>query len=65
MAMIPSYKEEVKITVIEQPKTDDTTFESLRSEIRQLKLMLEYQDRERQRLKNEIEDLKHMIRRDR
>lgn len=64
--MIPSYKEEVKITVIDQPKTDNNiTLESLRSEIRQLKLMLEYQDRERQRLKNEIEDLKHMIRRDR
>jgi predicted RNase H-like nuclease (RuvC/YqgF family) len=64
--MISGYKEEVKITVVENPNLNNSiTMESLQGEIRQLRLMLEYQDREKQRLRNEIEELKNMIRRDR
>lgn len=59
--MIPSYSEQVQITMIEQSKDTDITLENLQTEIRQLRTMVEYQDRERQRLKSEIDQLKLSI----
>lgn len=59
--MIPSYSEQVQITMIEQSKDTGITLENLQTEIRQLRTMVEYQDRERQRLKSEIDQLKLSI----
>lgn len=62
--MIPSYSEEVKITVHEN--NDNLTIQQelaqLKEQVRQLHETVEYINRERIRLKSELEQVKSFIR---
>jgi septal ring factor EnvC (AmiA/AmiB activator) len=62
--MIPAYKEEVKITVVE--KTDSSLgleqkVQQLEERVRQMHETVQYMERERGRLKSEIEAMKHQL----
>jgi predicted RNase H-like nuclease (RuvC/YqgF family) len=61
--MIPAYSEEVKITVVE--RSNDKTLEQqvadLREQVRQLQETVEYINRERSRLKSDLESLRYSI----
>ena len=62
--MIPAYKEEVKITVVEAPKPEGTLEEQVRhlqEQVRRLSETVNYMERERQRLKGELETIKSKI----
>lgn len=63
--MIPSYKEEVKITVVDQKAVDDrdllSQINELKEQVRQLSEMVNYMDRERSRVKSELENIKGVI----
>jgi predicted RNase H-like nuclease (RuvC/YqgF family) len=62
--MIPSYKEEVKITI--QEKSQDQSLEQqvkeLQEQVRILRESVDYFNREKSRLKSEIESLKGLLR---
>jgi FtsZ-binding cell division protein ZapB len=63
--MIPSYKEEVKITVVDQKAVDDRDLLSqiaeLKEQVRQLSEMVNYIDRERSRIKSDLDSVKSII----
>lgn len=63
--MIPSYKEEVKITVVDQKEDGDKNLlaqiNELKDQVRQLSEMVNYMDRERSRIKSELENIKGVI----
>lgn len=63
--MIPSYKEEVKITVVDQKEDEDKNLlaqiNELKDQVRQLSEMVNYMDRERSRIKSELENIKGVI----
>lgn len=61
--MIPSYSEEVKIQIVER---DDRNFadqiSDLKEQLDRLRETVEYINRERSRMKSELEEIKHSIR---
>lgn len=61
--MIPSYSEEVKIQIVER---DDRDFadqiSDLKEQLDRLRETVEYINRERSRMKSELEEIKHSIR---
>jgi regulator of replication initiation timing len=61
--MIPAYSEEVKITIKEQ--NNDGSLENqvkqLHEQVRLLKETVEYMNRERTRLKQEVEQIKNAL----
>jgi regulator of replication initiation timing len=59
--MIPAYKEEVKITIKESDPNSplEQQVRQLQDQVRQLIETVEYMNRERGRLKSEVEELKH------
>jgi predicted RNase H-like nuclease (RuvC/YqgF family) len=61
--MIPAYSEEVKITVVERSsdKTLEQQVADLREQVRQLQETVEYINRERSRLKSDLESLRYSI----
>lgn len=62
--MIPAYKEEVKITVVEATKPEGTLEEQvqrLQEQVRRLAETMNYMERERQRFKGELETMKSKI----
>jgi predicted nuclease with TOPRIM domain len=62
--MIPSYKEEVKITVVDQQKEDrelSVQIDELKEKVRQLTEMINYIDRERSRIKSDLDSIKNII----
>jgi predicted RNase H-like nuclease (RuvC/YqgF family) len=63
--MIPAYSEEVKITVIEDQSSGpiEEQIKQLREQVRQLTETVEFINRERSRLKAEVESLKSMFNR--
>lgn len=64
--MIPAYSEEVKITVVESPKPEGSLEEQVRQlqeQVRRLSETVNYMERERQRLKGELETIKTSINR--
>ena len=64
--MIPAYKEDVKITIVEQqqPATDlEQKVRQLEERVRQLHETVQYMERERSRLKGDIDTLKHQLNR--
>lgn len=65
--MIPSYKEEINITVIEGSKSESSLEDQVRQLQNQVQRLFEtvnYMERERQRLKGEIETLKSRMNRE-
>lgn len=59
--MIPSYKEEVKITIKEQTRSVDDLegkVQQLEERVRQLYETVQYMERERVRLKADMESMK-------
>jgi predicted RNase H-like nuclease (RuvC/YqgF family) len=65
--MIPAYKEEVKITVVEAAKPEGSLDEQVRQlheQVRRLTETVNYMERERQRLKSELETIKSKINRE-
>jgi predicted RNase H-like nuclease (RuvC/YqgF family) len=63
--MIPSYKEEVKITVIESSRelSLEQQVKELQEQVRILKESIDYINREKSRLKSDIDLLKQSARR--
>ena len=62
--MIPAYKEEVKITIVEktQPGLNlEQKVQQLEERVRQMHETVQYMERERGRLKSEIEAMKHQL----
>lgn len=61
--MIPSYKEEVKITIIDEKKdlSIDQQIGELKEQIRQLKETVDYLHRDKNRLKSEIDSIKNSL----
>jgi len=62
--MIPAYKEEVKITVVEAPKPQGNLEEQVRQlqeQVHRLTETVNYMERERQRLKGELDIVKSKI----
>jgi len=62
--MIPSYSEEVKITIAENDSnlTIQQELAQLKEQVRQLYETVEYINRERSRLKSELEQVKSFLR---
>jgi cell division protein FtsB len=60
--MIPSYKEQVNIKVVEQHPKELLDLQQLQHEVQQLRLTVEYLTREKQRLKEQINDLGALLR---
>ncbi len=64
--MIPAYKEDVKITIVEQTQQAndlEKKVQHLEERVRQLFETVQYMERERSRLKGEIDTLKHQLNR--
>jgi predicted RNase H-like nuclease (RuvC/YqgF family) len=61
--MIPAYSEQVKITVVEDQGLGpiEEQIKQLREQVRQLSETVEFVNRERSRLKAEVESLKSMF----
>jgi hypothetical protein len=61
--MIPSYKEDVKITIQERDQSSNVEqqLQLMQEEIRILRETVNYIDRERMRLKSDIESIKILI----
>lgn len=64
--MIPAYKEDVKITIVEKTQEANSLeqkVQQLEERVRQMFETVQYMERERGRLKGEIETLKHQLNR--
>lgn len=64
--MIPAYSEEVKIQVVEKDAgllTLEQQVSQLREQVRQLQETVEYMNREKMRLKSDLDTLKNLIQR--
>lgn len=61
--MIPAYSEEVKITVVESDKNAsvEQKLQQLQEQVNRLTEAFDYINRERSRLKAEVESLRSMI----
>jgi hypothetical protein len=60
--VLPSYSENVNIKIVEKDGGDqDTQIRELKEQIQQLRDTIEYMNRERVRMKNDIESMKTMI----
>jgi len=62
--MIPSYSEDVKIKIVEKDDRElSVQIFELKEELRQIRETVEYINRERSRLKSDLESLKSLINR--
>lgn len=60
--MIPSYKEDVKITIQEKPDGPiEEQVRQLQEQIRILQETVEYMNRERARMKSELDSIRNLL----
>lgn len=60
--VLPSYSENVNIKIVEKDGSDlETEIRNLREQLQQLRETIDYLNRDRVRMKNDIESMKAMI----
>ena len=60
--VLPSYSENVNIKIVEKDGSDlETEIRNLREQVQQLRETIEYINRDRVRMKNDIESMKAII----
>jgi len=60
--VLPSYSENVNIKIVEKDGSDlETEIRNLREQLQQLRETIEYINRDRVRMKNDIESMKAII----